>query len=107
MADQNRETPMSIAETSLIGKRGSVVLPPRLRQQLGIREGSLVMLEEREGGILIRPLAELIEEYTPERRAELMLNNAVDEQDYQDAVLEVQRMGIDPASIPHRGPGGD
>jgi AbrB family looped-hinge helix DNA binding protein len=98
---------MSIAETGVIGKRGSVVLPPRLRQQLGIDEGSLVVLEERDGGILIRPLAELIEDYTPERRAELLLNNAVDEQDYQDAVAEVRQMGVDPASIPHRGPGGD
>jgi AbrB family looped-hinge helix DNA binding protein len=97
---------MSIAETGVIGKRGNVVLPPRLRQQLGIREGSLVVLEEREGGILIRPLAELIEEYTPERQAELMLNNAVDEQDYQEAIAEVQRMGLDPASISHRKPDG-
>lgn len=98
---------MSIAETGGIGKRGSVVLPPRLRQQLGIREGSLVMLEEREGGILIRPLAELIEEYTPQRRAELVLNNAVDEQDYQEALQEVRRMGLDPAVIAHQKPSGE
>jgi AbrB family looped-hinge helix DNA binding protein len=97
---------MSIAETGVIGKRGNVVLPPRLRQQLGIQEGSLVVLEEREGGILIRPLSELVEEYTPARRAELLLNNAVDEQDYQDAIAEVQRMGLDPASIPHCRPNG-
>lgn len=97
---------MSIAETGVIGKRGSLVLPQRLRQTLGIREGSLVVFEEREGGILIRPLAELIEEYTPERRAELLLNNAIDEQDYQEAMLEVRRMGLDPAAIPHHKPGG-
>ena len=97
---------MSVAETGVIGKRGNVVLPPRLRQQLGIREGSLVVLEEREGGILIRPLSELIEDYSPERRAELLLNNAVDDQDYQDAVAEVQKMGLDPASIPHHKPDG-
>jgi AbrB family looped-hinge helix DNA binding protein len=97
---------MSVAETGVVGRRGNLVLPPRLRQQLGIHEGSLVVLEEREGGILIRPLADLIEQYSPERRAELLLNNAVDEQDYQDAVGEVQRMGLDPASIPHRKPDG-
>ena len=97
---------MSVAETGVIGKRGNVVLPPRLRQQLGIREGSLVVLEEREGGILIRPLSELIEDYSPERRAELLLNNAVDDQDYQDAVAEVQKMGLDAASIPHDKPDG-
>ena len=97
---------MSIAETGVIGKRGSVVLPSRLRQHFGIREGSLVVLEEREGGILIRPLSELVEEYTPERRAELLLNNTIDQDDYQDAIAEVRRMGLDPASIPHRGPDG-
>ena len=95
---------MSIAETGLIGKRGNVVLPPRLREHLGIGEGSLVLLEEREGGILIRPLAELVEDYTPERRAELLLNNAVDDQDYQDSLEEVRRMGLDPETIPHQRP---
>jgi AbrB family looped-hinge helix DNA binding protein len=97
---------MSVAETGVIGKRGNVVLPPRLRQQLGIHEGSLVVLEEREGGILIRPLSDLIEAYSPERRAELLLNNAVDDQDYLDALAEVKQMGLDPASIPHRKPDG-
>jgi AbrB family looped-hinge helix DNA binding protein len=97
---------MSIAETGVIGKRGNVVLPSRLRQQLGIREGSLVVLQEREGGILIRPLSELLEEYTPERRAELLLNNAIDEEDYQEAMADVRRRGLDPASIPHCKPDG-
>jgi AbrB family looped-hinge helix DNA binding protein len=97
---------MSIAETGLIGKRGSVVLPPRFRQQLGIEEGSLVLLEEREGGILIRPLTELVEDYSPQRRAELLLNNAVDAQDYQHSLDEVRRMGLDPATIPHHRPDG-
>ncbi len=92
---------MSIAETGFVGKRGNVVLPPRLRQQLGIEEGSLVLLEEREGGILIRPLAELVEDYTPERRAQLILNNAVELQDYQEALDDVRRMGLDPEAVPH------
>ena len=42
---------MSVAETGVIGKRGNVVLPPRLRQQLGIREGSLVLLEEPDAAL--------------------------------------------------------
>ena len=95
---------MSIAETGLIGKRGNLVLPPRLRQQLGLEEGSLVLLEEREGGILVRRLAELVEDYPPERRAQLLLNNAVDEQDYQELRDEVRRMGLDPEAIPHHRP---
>ena len=39
--------------------------------------------------------------YSPERVAELLLNNAVDAKDYDDAGAEVRAMGIDPATIPH------
>ena len=43
-------------ETSKVGKRGSVVVPARLRRKFGIKEGGLVVAEERPDGILIRPL---------------------------------------------------
>jgi hypothetical protein len=42
--------------------------------------------------------------YTPERKAEFLLSNAVDEADYRKARKEVRRIGIDPDSIPHRRP---
>jgi hypothetical protein len=42
-----------------------------------------------------------IEIYTPERKAEFLLLNAVDERDYQAAVAEVRKLGIDPSKIPH------
>src|SRR5208283_5221112 len=63
---------------SKVGRRGTVVLPAKLRHRLGIEEGSFVVAEEREDGILIRPATVLpIEVYTPQRRAEFLLNNAV------------------------------
>jgi hypothetical protein len=72
---------------------------------LGIEEGSLVVAEEREDGVLIRPAVALpVEVYTPERRAEFLLSNAVDARDYARAVAEVRKMGLDPAKIPHRKP---
>jgi AbrB family looped-hinge helix DNA binding protein len=37
------------------GRRGTIVLPAKLRGRLGIEEGSFVAAEEREDGILIRP----------------------------------------------------
>jgi AbrB family looped-hinge helix DNA binding protein len=90
---------------SKVGRRGTVVLPARLRRRLGIEEGSFVVAEEREGGILIRPATVLpVEVYSPERRAEFLLNNAVDAQDYRRVRTEVKRMGLDPDRIKHRRP---
>jgi len=38
-------------ETSKVGKRGTVVVPARLRRKFGIEEGQLVLAEERPDGI--------------------------------------------------------
>lgn len=85
------------ALASKVGRRGAVVLPAKLRRRLGIEEGSFVVAEEREDGILIRPATVLpVEVYTPERRAEFLLNNAIDIEDYRRARDEVKRMGLDP-----------
>ena len=45
-----------------------------------------------------------VEIYTPERKAEFLLSNAVDEADYQWAREEVRKMGLDPDKIPHGKP---
>jgi AbrB family looped-hinge helix DNA binding protein len=90
---------------SRVGRRGTVVLPAKLRRRLGIEEGSFVVAEEREGGILIRPAVVVpVEIYTPERRAEFLLNNAVDAEDYRRARTEVKRLGLDPDRIKHHRP---
>ena len=89
--------------TSRVGKRGSVVIRAALRRRFGIEEGSLVIAKDREEGIPIRPAATIpLEIYTPERRAEFLLSNAVDEEDYARAKEEVRKMGLDPDIIPHR-----
>jgi len=94
-----------ITETSKVGKRGTVVIPASLRRRFGIEEGSLVIAEEREDGVLIRPAVAMpIEIYTPERRAEFLLSNAVDAEDYAQAVEEVRKIGLDPETIPHHKP---
>jgi len=92
-------------ETSKVGKRGAIVVPARLRRKFGIAEGGLVIAEERPDGILIRPAVALpVEIYTPERKAELLLANAVDAKDYQAALAEVKKLGVDPAKISRRRP---
>ncbi len=92
-------------DTSKVGKRGVIVVPARLRRKFGIEEGGLVVAEERPEGILIRPAAAIpVEIYTPQRRAEFLLSNAVNREDYQAAVAEVKKLGVDPARIPHHKP---
>ena len=94
-----------ITETSKVGKRGTVVIPATLRRRFGIEEGSLVIAEEREDGILIRPAVVLsVEVYTPERKAEFLLSNTIDAEDYARAREEVRKLGLDPDSIPHYKP---
>jgi AbrB family looped-hinge helix DNA binding protein len=44
-----------MAGLSKVGKRGTVVIPAELRRQFGIEEGSLVIAEATESGVLIRP----------------------------------------------------
>lgn len=96
----------SESETSKVGKRGVVVIPARMRRRFGLEEGSLVIAEETEDGILIRPAVALpVEIYTPERKAEFLLSNALDQEEYQEALNEVRQMGLDPQAIPHYRPG--
>ncbi len=88
-----------------VGKRGMIVVPAPLRRRFGIEEGTLVIVEASDDGILIRPaMAVPLETYTPQRRAEFLLSNAVDAEDYARAVEEVHKLGIDPATIPHYKP---
>ncbi len=96
---------MPVSESSRIGKRGTFVIPAKLRRIFGIREGSEVIVEETPEGILIRPAITVpLEIYSPERKAEFLLSNAVDDADYQSALNEVREMGLDPAKIPHHRP---
>ena len=98
---------MASQETAKVGKRGAFVIPARLRKRFGIAEGSLVIAEERAEGILIRPAVFMpFERYTPERRAEFLLSNAVVAAVYAAAVEEVRRLGLDPAMIDHVKPPG-
>ncbi|MDA8334669.1 MAG: AbrB/MazE/SpoVT family DNA-binding domain-containing protein [Peptococcaceae bacterium] len=93
-------------ETVKVGRRGTVVIPSDLRKEYRIEEGSMLIAEAVAEGILLRPAAVFsVEMYTPERRAEFLLNNAVDAEDYAWAVNEVRKLGLDPDKISHARPG--
>lgn len=89
-------------EMTKIGKRGVVVIPAALRQQMHLKEGDLMIAENHGDGILLKPaIAMAVEKYTPERQAEFILSNAIDEEDYRQARLAVKAMGLNPDKIPH------
>jgi len=93
--------------TATIGAKGGLALPKQFRDLYGLRKGSLVIVEQHEGGILIRPAMAMprdTESYTPERRAEFLLNSAVTREDYAWARAECERLGVDPDSIDHEAP---
>ena len=84
-----------------------MLIPAALRRRYGIEEGSFVVAEACEGGVLIRPAVVLpVEVYTPERKAQFLLSNAVDAADYARAVAEVRAVSLDPKAIPHYKPRG-
>ena len=92
-----------MSETTRIGKRGTLVLPARLRKRYGFDEGTMVVAEESEYGVLLRPAVVVpVEVYSPERKADFLLANAVDAQDRKDAEAEVRKLGLDPRKIQRR-----
>jgi AbrB family looped-hinge helix DNA binding protein len=96
-----------MGEPTRVGKRGTIVLPARLRKQYGFAEGTMVVAEESEYGVLLRPAAVLpVEIYTPERKAEFLLTNAVDAGDRKKAEADVRRLGLDPRKVRARRPRG-
>jgi len=56
-------------ETVIVSSRGQITLPAKVRKRLGITPGSVVLVEEREGVIVLRPVGE-IELYTEKQIAE-------------------------------------
>jgi AbrB family looped-hinge helix DNA binding protein len=97
-----------MSEASKVGKRGTVVIPAKLRRQYGLDEGSIVIVEPHADGVLLRPAVALpVETYTPERKAEFLLSNAVDANDYEQARNQVEASGLNPDKIPHKGPSVD
>jgi AbrB family looped-hinge helix DNA binding protein len=92
-------------ESAKVGKRGAIIVPAKLRRRFGIEEGSMIIAEETDDGILIRPAVVVpVERYSPERKAEFLLANATSQPDYRKARKAVRDLGLDPDLIPHQRP---
>jgi AbrB family looped-hinge helix DNA binding protein len=96
----------SAMDTARIGKRGTLVIPAKLRQRFALKEGDLLVTEEREDGILLRPAVAIpVEIYTPQRKAEFFLNNSLTKEDYDEAYRTIrEEFGLDPTKIPYTDP---
>ena len=94
-----------MGEAATVGKRGTVVIPAKLRRKFGMGEGATVLFDEGPDGVVIRPAVTVpVEVWTPERRAAFLLENAVDRKDYVLARKAVRKMGLDPDRISHKPP---
>ena len=59
---------MSTRESVVVSNRGQVTLPAGVRKRLGIEPGSVVILEERDGELVLRPAAVIeVEHYSDEQ----------------------------------------
>jgi AbrB family looped-hinge helix DNA binding protein len=86
--------------TIKMGKRGTLVLPAKLRKQFGLTDGSLLTTEVKDGQILIRP-ASLYEPevWSNETRAYFLLINAMTKEEWDSYIPDVLAWGVDPARI--------
>jgi AbrB family looped-hinge helix DNA binding protein len=87
-----------MAKTTIkMGKRGTIVLPAKLRKQFGLEDGSLLVIETKDGEIRIRPAFVIEPEaWTPQRKAYLALINAMTQEEYDDVSALLREEGIDP-----------
>lgn len=92
---------MTFQTTTKIGKRGSLIVPNAIRQAINLKDDDTVIVSvDEDGRIIITPAMTLpLEVYSLERKAEFLLSNAVDENDYKQAILEVEKMGLDPKNV--------
>ncbi len=90
-----------MASTTIkMGKRGTLVLPAKLRKQFGLTDGSLLTTEVKDGEIRIRPAYVYEPEVWPdEEKAYFILINSMTKEDYDSGLPFVLEMGIDPAKI--------
>jgi AbrB family looped-hinge helix DNA binding protein len=87
--------------TIKMGKRGTIVLPVKLRKQFGLGDGSLLVTEAKDGEIRIRPaFVYEPEAWSPQRKAYLTLINAMTQEEFDNISALLREEGIDPTDAP-------
>ena len=58
-------------ESALVSSRGQITLPADFRKRLGIKPGGVVIIEDRDGELVVRPAAVIaVESYSERQIAE-------------------------------------
>jgi AbrB family looped-hinge helix DNA binding protein len=87
-------------DTIKMGKRGTLVLPAKLRKQFGLEDGSLLVTEVKDGGISLRPaIVYEPEVWSPEETAYFMLINSITQEEWDKNLPHVLELGVDPTKI--------
>lgn len=71
-----------------VGRKGVVVLPKELRERMGVKEGDLLVLEEREGVFSVRAVRPLVVKVDLERVDELLGEERVLEESKFERMLK-------------------
>jgi AbrB family looped-hinge helix DNA binding protein len=86
--------------TIKMGKRGTLVLPAKLRKQFGLEDGSLLTTEVKDGEIRIRPAYVYEPEvWSDETTAYFILINSMTKEEWDENLPGVLAMGVDPTKI--------
>jgi AbrB family looped-hinge helix DNA binding protein len=86
--------------TIKMGKRGTIVLPVKLRKQFGLGDGSLLVTEARDGEIRIRPAFVYEPEvWSPEETAYFILINSMTKEEWDENLPHVLELGVDPTQV--------
>ncbi len=73
-------------ENLIVSSRGQITLPVKMRTRLGIKPGSVITLEERNGALVLRPAAVVeIEVYSEQQIAQW---------DEDDKLADAERLTI-------------
>ncbi len=83
-----------------MGKRGTVVIPAKLRKQFGLEDGSLLVAETNQGAIRLRPIAvDEPEIWSDEERSFFILVNSMTKEEWDQNLPDVLALGVDPRKI--------
>ncbi len=87
-------------DTIKMGKRGTLVLPAKLRKQFGLEDGSLLVTEVKDGEIRLRPAFVYEQDpWSPEETAYFILINSMTKEEWDQNVPHVMELGIDPNTV--------
>lgn len=77
-------------QTLIVSTRGQITLPTNIRKQFGIKSGEPIIIEDRNGELVLKPATVLeLEMYTPKQVAEWDMQDSLSDQARADVLNRV------------------